>query len=176
MIKGRLKISLLLFSQYVHIMKNVWLYVVIIILIITCFYQWKNPEIKTIETIKIERDTITLRDTLFIEKPVYRTKYITKVDTVYVNDTIPIELPVETKIYEDSTYAAQISGIKADLDWIKVYPKQTTIYEEKVVQIAQKQPLFEFKPSVGIGYGIINNKIDIWVGGSLTVNINRKKK
>ena len=154
-------------------MKNVWLYVVIIILFSLCFYQWKYPKIEIIET---ERDTVILVDTLFIEKPVYRTKYITKVDTVYVNDTIPIALPVETKIYEDSTYAAQISGIKADLDWIKVYPKQTTIYEEKVVQIAQKQPLFEFKPSVGIGYGIINNKVDIYVGGSLQINLNRKKQ
>ena len=151
-------------------------YVIILILIVTCFYQWKNPEIQTIETIKIERDTITLRDTVYIEKPVYKTKYITKVDTVYVNDTIPIALPVETKVYEDSTYTAQVSGIRADLDWIKVYPKQTTIYEEKVVQIAQKQPLFEFKPAVGLGWGITTKKPDIWVGGSLTVNINRKKK
>ena len=157
-------------------MKNIWLYVVIIILFSLCFYQWKYPKIEIIETEIIKKDTVILVDTLFIEKPVYRTKYITKVDTVYVNDTIPIALPVETKIYEDSTYTAQISGIRADLDWIKVYPKQTTIYEEKVIQIAQKQPLFEFKPSVGIGYGIINNKIDIYVGGSLQINLNRKKQ
>ena len=157
-------------------MKNIWLYVVIIILFSLCFFQWKYPKIEIIETEIIKRDTITLVDTLYIEKPVYKTKYNTKVDTVYVNDTIPIALPVETKIYEDSTYTAQVSGIRADLDWIKVYPKQTTIYEEKVIQIAQKQPLFEFKPSVGIGWGITTKKPDIWVGGSLTVNINRKKK
>lgn len=157
-------------------MKNIWLYVVIIILFSLCFFQWKYPKIEIIETEIIKKDTVTLVDTIFIEKPVYKTKYITKVDTVYVNDTIPIALPVETKIYEDSTYTAQVSGIRADLDWIKVYPKQTTIYEEKVVKIAQKQPLFEFKPSVGLGYGITTKKPDIWVGGSLTVNINRKKK
>lgn len=157
-------------------MKNILLYVVIIILFSLCFFQWKYPKIEIIETEIIKKDTVTLVDTIFIEKPVYKTKYITKVDTVYVNDTIPIALPVETKIYEDSTYTAQISGIRADLDWIKVYPKQTTIYEEKVIQIAQKQPLFEFKPAVGLGWGITTKKPDIWVGGSLTVNINRKKK
>lgn len=157
-------------------MKNIWLYVVIIILFSLCFYQWKYPKIEIIETEIIKRDTITKYDTLYIEKPVYKTKYITKVDTVYVNDTIPIALPVETKVYEDSTYTAQVSGIRADLDWIKVYPKQTTIYEEKVVKIAQKQPLFEFKPSVGLGYGLINNNVDIYVGGSLQINLNRKKK
>lgn len=157
-------------------MKNIWLYVVIIILFSLCFYHWKYPKIEIIETEIIKRDTITFVDTLYIEKPVYKTKYITKVDTVYVNDTITIALPVETKIYEDSTYTAQVSGIRADLDWIKVYPKQTTIYEEKVVQIAQKQPLFEFRPSVGIGYGIINNNVDIYVGGSLQINLNRNGK
>ena len=157
-------------------MKNIWLYVVIIILFSLCFFQWKYPKIEIIETKIIKRDTVTLVDTLYIEKPVYKTKYITKVDTVYVCDTIPIALPVETKIYEDSTYTAQVSGIRADLDWIKVYPKQTTIYEEKVIQIAQKQPLFEFKPSIGLGYGLINNNVDIYVGGSLQINLNRKKK
>ena len=157
-------------------MKNIWLYVVIIILFSLCFFQWKYPKIEIIETEIIKKDTVTLVDTIFIEKPVYKTKYVTKVDTVYVSDTIPIALPVETKIYEDSTYTAQISGIRADLDWIKVYPKQTTIYEEKVVKIAQKQPLFEFKPSIGLGYGLINNNVDIYVGGSLQINLNRKKK
>lgn len=152
------------------------IYVISFILILICFFQWKYPKIEIIEKEIIKRDTVTLVDTLYIEKPVYKTKYITKVDTVYVNDTIPIALPVETKVYEDSTYTAQVSGIRADLDWIKVYPKQTTIYEEKVIQIAQKQPLFEFKPSVGLGWGITTKKPDIWVGGSLTVNINRKKK
>ena len=82
----------------------------------------------------------------------------------------------ETKLYEDSTYQCQISGINTELDWIKVFPKTTYITTEKVVQIEQKQPLFEFKPSVGLGYGIINNKIDIYVGGSLQINLNRKKQ
>lgn len=152
------------------------IYVISFILLVMCFFQWKYPKIEIIEKEIIKRDTITLVDTLFIEKPVYKTKYITKVDTVYVNDTIPIALPVETKVYEDSTYTAQVSGIRADLDWIKVYPKTYTIYEEKVVQIAQKQPLFEFKPSVGIGYGLINNKLDLYVGGSLQINLNRNGK
>ena len=158
-------------------MKNVWLYVVIIILFSLCFYQWKYPKIKTIETIKIERDTITLRDTMRIPYPVYDTVYTHSIDTVYLpSEDTTMVLQHQTKIYEDSTYKAQISGYNPSLDWIETYNNTKYIYEEKVVQIAQKQPLFEFKPSVGIGYGIINKKPDIWVGGSLTVNINRKKK
>ena len=177
MIKGRLKISLLLFSQYVHYMKYVIPYAIIIILLFTCFYMWKNPEIKTIETIKIERDTITLRDTMRIPYPVYDTVYTHSIDTVYLpSEDTTMVLQHQTKIYEDSTYKAQISGYNPSLDWIETYNNTKYIYEEKVVQIEQKQPLFEFKPSVGIGYGLINNKIDIYVGGSLQININRNGK
>lgn len=152
-------------------------YVIILGLLFVCFYQWKNPKIETIETIKIERDTIIEYDTVYKEKPVPITVTKVQKDTVYVNDTIYLVLDKEEKFYTDSsTYELQISGINADLDWIKTFPKQTTIYEEKVVQIAEKQPLFEFKPAVGFGFGITTKKPDIWVGGSLTVNINRKKK
>ena len=152
-------------------------YVIILILIVTCFYQWKNPEIQTIETIKIERDTITLRDTVYIEKPVYKTVYTHSTDTVYLqSEDTTMVLQHQTKIYEDSTYKAQISGYNPSLDWIETYNNTKYIYEEKVVTVEQKQPLFEFKPSVGLGWGITTKKPDIWVGGSLTVNINRKKK
>lgn len=149
-------------------------YVVILGLLFICFYQWKNPEIVTIT--KTETDTLTLWDTVYKEKPVPVS--VTKIvkDTIYITDTVYVVLDRETKIYEDSTYQCQISGVNADLDWIKVFPKTTYITSEKVVQIEQKQPLFEFKPSVGLGYGILTKKPDIWVGGSLVININRKKK
>lgn len=149
-------------------------YVVILGLLFICFYQWKNPEIVTIT--KTETDTLTLWDTVYKEKPV--PVAVTKIvkDTIYITDTVYVVLDRETKLYEDSTYQCQISGVNADLDWIKVFPKTTYITTEKVVQIEQKQPLIEFKPSVGLGWGITTKKPDIWIGGSLTVNINRKKK
>lgn len=155
-------------------MKHICYIIVILLLLFTIFYQWKNPE--TITVTKTERDTVTIWDTVYKEKPVYKT--ITKVekDTVFVSDTVYVVLDRETKIYEDSTYQCQISGIKVDLDWIKVYPKTTYITSEKVVKMEDKRPLLEFKPSVGLGWGITTNKPDVWVGGSLVVNINRKKK
>ena len=158
-------------------MKNILLYVVIILLLITCFYQWKNPEIQTIETIKIERDTITLRDTIYIPYPEVDTVYTHSTDTVYLpSEDTTMVLQHQTKIYEDSTYKAQISGYNPSLDWIETYNNTKYIYEEKVVQIEQKQPLFEFRPSVGIGYGLLTNNVDIYIGGSLQINLNRNGK
>lgn len=155
-------------------MKLIIPYVIILGLLFVCFYQWKNPEI--VEVVKTETDTLTLWDTVYKEKPVPIA--VTKIvkDTIYITDTVYVVLDRETKLYEDSTYQCQISGVNTELDWIKVFPKTTYITTEKVVQIEQKQPLFEFKPSVGLGYGLINNKIDIYVGGSLQINLNRKKQ
>lgn len=149
-------------------------YVIIVILLITCFFQHQKVEVKP--EVIIKRDTIYKTDTIYKEKPVYKTLVKVEKDTVYVHDTIRVILDRETKIYEDSTYSLQISGINADLDWIKTYPTTKYIYEEKVVQMPYKQPLFEFKPSIGVGYGLLNNKIDIYVGGSLQINLNRNKK
>lgn len=156
-------------------MKHICYIVVILLLLFTIFYQWKNPEIVTVT--KTETDTVTLWDTVYKEKPVPITVTKVEKDTVYINDTIYITLDREEKIFSDSsTYELQISGVNAELDWIKTFPKTTTITNERVVTVEQKRPLIEFKPSVGLGWGLTTNKPDIWVGGSLTVNINRKKK
>ena len=156
-------------------MKHICYIIVILLLLFTIFYQWKNPE--TITVTKTETDTVTLWDTVYKEKPVPITVTKIEKDTVYINDTIYITLDREEKVFTDSsTYELQISGVNAELDWVKTFPKTTTITNERVVTVEQKRPLIEFRPSVGLGYGITTKKPDIWVGGSLTVNINRKKK
>lgn len=143
----------------------------IYLFIIICLLSVIVSNNKKIEpTIITKTDTITLYDTITIEKPI--PKYIkTKPDTIYLpslDTTVTIER--ETKIYGDSTYECQISGIKPSLDYIHLFPTQTTIYKEKVLEIEDKRPLIEFKPSIGIGYGTFNNKVDLFVGGSLILN------
>lgn len=143
----------------------------IYIFIIICLLSVIVSNNKKIEpTIITKTDTITLYDTITIEKPI--PKYIkTKPDTIYlpsINDSVAVDR--EIKLYKDSTYECQVSGIDPFLDYIKVFPTQTTIYKEKVLEIEDKQPLIEFKPSIGIGYGLFNNKVDLFVGGSLILN------
>lgn len=147
-------------------MKYVFYIIIIVLFSIILLTKKKEP----IKEVIIERvDTVTIRDTIFKDKPI--PKYIkTKPDTIYINDTTFIELPYETKVYKDSTYEAQISGIRASLDYVKLFPTQTTIYKEKVVEIERKQPLIEFKPSIGFGYGILNNKPDFYIGIGITTN------
>ena len=120
----------------------------------------------------IKKDTVEVHDTIYFDNPIPQLIEKIRTDTIFINDTIFVELPIEQKTYsDDSTYTLQISGLKANLDHIEVYPKTTYIMQEKVSYIERKQPFFEFKPSIGLGYGIFNRNVDLFVGASLIVNL-----
>lgn len=88
------------------------------------------------EGLKPEVDTLFITDTFFAEKPVPvevrvpgKTIYVPITDSTIVtkHDTTFVELPIEEKVYQDSTYRAVISGYKPSLDSIEVYNKTTII-------------------------------------------------
>lgn len=153
-------------------MKNL----IYIILFFIVLYNVYNLGVKSVDVTEIVRtDTITKVDTLIIEKPIPDTVYIKEIitDTVYSTDSVLVEvqLPVETKIYtDDSTYEASISGYKAELDYFKVFPVTTTIYNEKTLEIERKQPLLTHNIQLGVGYGVINKKPDLYVGYGISIN------
>ena len=150
-------------------------FIVIFISIVILFnvYNLGKKSVKISEVVKT--DTITKVDTVIVEKPIPDTIYLTKIvtDTVYSTDSVKVEvqLPIETQTYtDDSTYNVQISGFKAELDKIEVFPRTTTIYKEKVQEIALKQPLIKHGVQVGVGYGMINNKPDFYIGYGISIN------
>ena len=130
------------------------------------------------EKIKIIRDTTYIHDTVRIEKPV--AKYIRTVDTmlvfatdtVRVSDTLFVRLPIETKVYSDSTYKAQVSGYKPSLDWVEVYPTTVVITEQVTKQVKQKT---HWGIGINAGYGVtLNNKqvvLSPYVGVGISYNI-----
>lgn len=81
----------------------------------------------------IQTDTLRIRDTLLVEKPVpvevrvVDTMLVAVTDTVHLNDTVYLTLPRETKLYGDSTYTAQVSGYRPELDWIEIYPQSEVV-------------------------------------------------
>lgn len=145
----------------------------IYIFIIICLLSVIVSNNKKIEpTIITKTDTITLYDTITIEKPI--PKYIkTKPDTVYIPSIDSnIVLDIETKVYKDSTYEAQISGFKPSLDYLRVFPKETIIYKEKVSKIKEKQR-FTQGIQIGIGYNFINNEPNLYIGYGINVNLSK---
>lgn len=77
----------------------------------------------------VQTDTLRIRDTLLVERPVpvevrvVDTMLVAVMDTVTVNDTVYLQLPREEKVYESGDYRAKVSGYRPELDWIEVYPQ-----------------------------------------------------
>ena len=148
------------------------IYVIIFLIILFNVYSLGK---KSVEPTIIEKvDTIKRTDTITIYKPIPDTVYLTKIvkDTLYSTDSIKTEvnIPISTTIYKYSTYEASVSGFKANLDYVKVFPTQTTIYKEKTLEIKEKQPLIKHGVQVGVGYGMINNKPDFYIGYGISIN------
>ena len=104
----------------------------------------KKPP-QTIE--KVKMDTITVYDTIFKEKPIPKLVYKDRWDTVFVhtiqNDTVLAEVKIERKVYqEDSLYYASVSGFRASLDTLIVFPKTTTITIDRVKVVQPRKYSF----------------------------------
>ena len=119
--------------------KSIYLFVCLLGLWLGFLYGRSVSEKQTVEILKT--DTLVTEvvrvviDTQYMEKPV---PYKVEVrDTLYLRDTLFL---VELKRFTDhDTYDLQISGINAELDWIKVFPK--TVYRDVVVtEYIQQKP------------------------------------
>lgn len=108
-------------------------------------------------------DTVWKADTEYIDKPVpYEVKpsgvemwpigtlaqLKAKLDSLsaVTPDTAYVEIPVpiETKLYQDSTYRAQVSGWHPSLDWLEVYQKTAYItnYVDRPVEYKESMSAF----------------------------------
>lgn len=143
----------------------------IIISIIICFRCCVSSKTKKEPIQQIDTITIIKRDTITIIKPQPVIQYIDRIirDTLYSIDSIlvPVNVPIETKVYQDSNYRAIISGYRANLDSISIFNKNQIQYINKIIYKTKK---WSINPAVGVGYGAFSKKIDVYVGFSLNYN------
>lgn len=94
-----------------------------------------------------------VHDTLYYPKPTLFFVDVVRSDTVRLetieHDTVSVVIPIESKEYRDSTYHAYVSGYRASLDSVKVFP--ATIYRTKIVKQKAKK---SFGVGLQAGYGI----------------------
>ena len=130
-------------------------------------------------------DTIVRTDTVHVEKPVAKDSVIVRTEKVYlkvpaeptqteenyaqistdsIRDSVMVEVPIEQKVYEDSTYKAWVSGFKPSLDSINVYQRTEVVTVTKF----QKPK----KWSLGIGAGA-SLGTDGKIRPSITVGVQR---
>ena len=114
----------------------------------------------------VVKDSIVYKD-----RVVYLPKYITETvhDSTRIVDTILEPVPFEEKVYEDSTYTAQVSGYQPSLDWIKIH--QHEILRETFVE---KNPHWSFTIGPSVGYGYTPNGWQPSAGVSLTFGYSLK--
>ncbi|SCH16002.1 DUF6808 domain-containing protein [uncultured Bacteroides sp.] len=140
---------------------------IIVLICLKCYHSNNRKE----ESIRTDTITITQIDTITIIKPKTVYKYIDRIvrDTLYNTDSVPvpINLPIETKVYEDTTYRAVVSGYRASLDSIYIFNKNQI---HTINKITYKTKKWNFSPSVGIGYGMFGRRIDMYVGFSVNYN------
>ncbi len=144
--------------------------------IIEIYKDKPKTEIKVDTVITEKRDTIILTNI----KPYTEIKYKKVVDTLKTTDSVfvPVEVPLSVKKYEADTlsndgtkvhYRASISGYRQSLDtlWFDVAHNDKIITKEVV---KWKNRKWSVSPSIGAGYGVINRKLDIWIGVSANYN------
>lgn len=122
------------------------------------------------ETILEEReriDTLVIRDTFTHYVPQYVYKHTS--DTIRVpvpvpgpelepeRDTIYVNLPRETKVYEDARYRAEVSGYQPSLDRIDIYT-QTQVVTKDVTQVVKQKTRWGL--GISAGYGVTINTTD----------------
>lgn len=157
-------------------MKNWSLFLLIVLLCLLSFVGGRKSRKVTDSVTTI--DTLVVRDTIRIEKPLTKfvkttdTMLLAVTDTIVLHDTAYVRLPIETKVYQDSTYKAQVSGYKPSLDFIEVYPITTTISKTNVVYKAKKT---RWGLGVSVGYGVTMNGGEVnaspYVGVGISYNL-----
>ena len=144
------------------------LLIFVLLICLKCCYSNNRKEEKIPQT-----DTITIikRDTITIIKPQPVIRYVDRIvrDTLYSVDSvlIPVNIPIETKVYQDSSYRAVISGYKAELDSIYIFNKNQI---QTINKITYKTKKWNISPSIGVGYGMFGRRIDLYVGFSINYN------
>lgn len=115
------------------------------------------------EIVRSDTTCITIWDTLYVEKPVERTRYVVRHDTIKttelvvisdtLTDSVKVVVPIEQIVYSDSTadarYTAYVSGYRAALDSLQIEcaSKQTIITNTEYI----KPPRFGVGVQLGLG-------------------------
>lgn len=93
-------------------------------------------------------------------------------DTVVVHDSVRVVVPIEQKIYADTSYTAWVSGFRPSLDSIEVYNRTVevtrTVETTRTIEVPR---LKRWGLGVTAGYGWSPKGFTPYVGVGVTYNI-----
>lgn len=137
----------------------------------------------------VRRDTLIIRDTLRVSRPVPVREEVVRYVTVRVTadssnvakigkdstavtpcrpDTAQrVLLPITQQVYRDTAYTAWVSGYRPRLDSIEVYPR--TLIVRTASQSACKPRRWSF--GIQAGYGLTPRGLQPYVGIGININL-----
>lgn len=135
----------------------------------------------------VRRDTLIIRDTLRVSRPVPVREEVVRYVTVKVAadssnlanigkdsaaDHFPdtaqtVMLPITQQVYRDTTYTAWVSGYAAALDSIEVYPR-TLIVRQTALPAARPR---RWSFGIQAGYGYTPKGMQPYVGIGININL-----
>ncbi len=95
---------------------------------------------REVEKVVVQRDTTVVVDTHIVERPVpvrvtvVDTMYAEVRDTIRMNDTLYVSLPLERKEYRRDDFYAVVAGYNPSLIHMEVYPKTVYVTERETVR------------------------------------------
>lgn len=156
-------------------MRNGLTFALCIILSIVCFAIGHHKGISGIvEPPKPKVDTLLIRDTITLSKPIFLDRKVIDSVLVPVNDTIRIQdtlfvyLEREQLRWEDSLSVVYASGINPQVDSVVHYLHERVITRE-IPMIVEKRTRWGI--GFNAGYGIGKEGLSPWVGVGLSYNL-----
>lgn len=151
-----------------YVVASIWLIITAVLCIIS-YNNGASTAVVLTDTIEVVRwDTIVRTQPVVVEQnalelKAYRVKLLGRIDgssndSVFNADSAVVELPIEQKVYGDSTYKAWVSGFDARLDSIKLF--QPTKY----ITITTKQKPSRWNVGIQGGVGITPKGIQPYIG------------
>lgn len=128
-------------------------------------HSWNTSPERVVEYIHI-RDTII--QWKYDTDTVYMTNTIVEYETKVINDTVWINDEPVTTTDSTSNYVIDINAVKLNWYRLRMMRNDTiTINTTTVKTISYPKSGFYYGLGVGAGYGIVNRKPDIFVGGMI---------
>ena len=154
-------------------------YLLLLLVAVLCGFLLGNcgeddlPTPNETERVKIQTDTIRVVDTLksYTPKPVKVFKI--RHDTLRIavaGDTLAAALPIESKVYKDSSYTAYISGYNAQLDSIYIR-SPTTYITTNTERIITRNKRFNIGVIGGFGLGLKSKSFEPFVGVGVSYSL-----
>lgn len=125
-----------------------------------CFSIGRSCRINGLQgEVVVKTDTLLVRDTITLTRPVYvnrvkrDTVMLPVLDTAVVHDTVFVMLPVESVEWADSLCVVYASGVRVNVDSVKHYLEHRTVTVDRV-RVLQNQARKRWGLGVQGGYGV----------------------